>query len=177
MDTRRARILFTSLVSLVGVMAASASPVAAACALSAPASVNIGAPLAINGSGYPASTAVDVSITVDGGAPDEFTVQSDANGTFQISLTPEASDAGLTTVVATTGAACTAQAVIGVGVPAPTEAPGPAEPEAVAPPRTDALAAVPASTSAARGLPWLMAVALFVLGVVGLYATRPARSR
>jgi hypothetical protein len=179
MEARRARILIASIGISAMALAVWATPVAAACALSAPDTVDIGSPLVVEGSGFPASSTVDVSITVDGGTPDEFSVQTDASGGLLINLTPESSDAGLTTIVASSGAGCTVQVVVGVGVPAPTDAPvatgGTAE--ADSPPRTDA--ADPASMSSPFTLSpaWLLAGFLFLVGVGGLYATRPVRRR
>jgi hypothetical protein len=155
---------------------------AATCRLSAPAKVAIGTPLSIVGSGFPASSSVDVSLTIEGGSPDEFTAQSDASGAFQISLTPEAADAGKTTVVATAGAGCTAQVVFTVGTsnaaptPEPTEAPAGAGTEAN-PPKSDAAATVPAPTTGTPFAAWLVAVAVLAIGLGGLIATRPVRSR
>lgn len=181
MDARRVRILTGSVFAATLMLSAFAAPVAAACALNAPASVDIGSPLTIEGSGFPANATVDISITIEGGSPDEFTTASDATGAFAINFTPEAADAGLTTVAASGGSGCSVQSVIAVGIevaPAPV-APAPAatdEPGAEdAPPRTDGLEA-PVASSSASG-PWLLASVLFVLGLGGLYLTRPARSR
>ena len=78
MDTRRARTLAGSTFLLGLLVSALVSPVAAAeCALSAPATVKVGTPLAINGSGFPASSTIDVALTIEGGTPDAFTVTSD----------------------------------------------------------------------------------------------------
>ena len=111
----RARILSATLLGLGLLIPLSVVPATAAtCALSAPATVNVGTPLAIVGSGFPASTSIDISIGLEGATPDEFTVQSDGAGAFQISLTPEPADAGKTTVVATAGTTCSAQAVFTV---------------------------------------------------------------
>lgn len=185
MDARRARILVVAIFSvslLTPLLVASAA--AATCTLIAPARVAVGTPLAIAGSGFPASSSVDISLTLEGGLPDGFTVQSDAGGTFQISLTPEGADAGKTTIVATAGAGCTARFVFTVGgsavavTPAPTEAPASAAAGTDAtPPRSDASLTVPARTTAPPLTAWLVAVLILVIGVGGLIATRPARSR
>lgn len=183
MDARRARILVVTVFSVSLLTPLLVVPAAAAtCTLTAPATGAIGTPLAIAGSGFPASTSVDISLTIEGGSPDEFTAQSDANGAFQINLTPEAADEGTTTVVATAGAGCTAQVVFTVGdssatvTPEPTEAPAGAGAEAT-PPRSDAAATVPARTTGAPLTAWVVAVVMLAFGVGGLIATRPARSR
>lgn len=180
MDARRVRILVGSICSAGMLMSLLVTPAAAACALSAPDSVDIGSPLNIQGSGFPASTTVDVSITIEGGSPDEFTVQSDASGGFAIGLTPEAADTGITTVVASAGADCTAQTVIAVGVDVVAETPEPtAEAEGVgaAPPRSDGEDLGQDRAPGASTLPWLMGGLMFLLGIGGVYATRPARKR
>ena len=104
MDTRRARTMASSTFLLGLLVSVLVSPVAAAeCALSAPATVKVGTPLAINGSSFPASSTIDVALTIEGGTPDVFTVTSNAAGAFQISLTPEAADVGKTTARKTGG--------------------------------------------------------------------------
>ncbi len=187
MNVRRVRILVASTLSAGLLLPLFVTPVAAACALSAPASVDIGTILEIDGSGFASDAIVDVSIAIDGGTPDEFSVPADGNGAFVITFTPEAADMGVTTVIASTGADCTAEAVIGVGVGAPAEAPAPAETPASAEgsagsgagapaPRTDGLEAT-ASSGTSPSRPWLLAGVLFVIGLGGLFVTRPARSR
>jgi hypothetical protein len=107
-------------------LTAAAAPAAAAtCALSAPATINVGTPFSILGSGFPANTSVDVSMTLAGGTPDEFTVQSAADGGFQIDMTPEPQDAGKTTVVASVSGGCTATAVFTVVSLTPSATPKP----------------------------------------------------
>jgi hypothetical protein len=177
MAVRQTRILIGSILLAGFLLPAFAAPVAAACGLSAPASVAIGSLLEIHGSGFPADAIVEVSISIEGGASDEFTVPSDGNGAFVISFTPEAADTGLTTVTASTGAACTADAVIGVGVPAPTAPQGSESggTGAAAPP-TDGLGN-PGLGDTTSSRPWVLAGVLFVIGLGGLYLTRPARSR
>jgi hypothetical protein len=179
MNLRQLRIVVGSISSATLLLSVFVTPVAAACALSGPASVDIGSALTITGSGFPATTTVDVSMTVDGGSPDEFTVESDGVGGFAINLTPEAADAGLTTVVATAGAGCTAQVIIGVGVPAPavTAQPTSDAEAADAPPRTDADAITTSSAPASHPAAWLLAAIMILLGLGGLFATRPARNR
>jgi hypothetical protein len=186
MHGRRTRALITSAFLLSGVASVAVSPVAAAtCTLTAPASVSIGSTLTIDGSGFPASTAVDVSITIEGGSPDEFSAQSDATGAFQISLTPEAADAGMTTVVASAGAGCSAQVVVAVGTttgggtPEPTEAGAAgagAEPSGGQPPTTDGVSASQTAPASSGVAAWL-ALILLSAGIGGLLLTRPARSR
>lgn len=164
---------------------------AGSCALAAPTSVKVGDPLDILGSGFPASRTVDVSLKVQGGPGDAFTVQSDASGAFKISLTPEESDAGVTTLTATAGTTCSAAvtfAVRGANTPAPTPAPtatatsgsrGAAAGASAQPsraPRTDAVALTGGAGVPSR-LPWALGVLVLVLGLAGLAATRPARSR
>lgn len=185
MDARRPRILVVTIFSVLLATPLLVAPAAAAtCTLAAPATVAIGTPLAIVGSGFPASSTVDVSLTIEGGSPDQFTAQSDANGAFQINLIPEAADAGTTTVVATAGAGCTARVVFTVGAstaaatpePEPTEAGATADAEAPAP-RTDVAATVRAGATGAPLTAWLVAVLMLAVGLGGLIATRPARSR
>ena len=131
MDTSRIRIVAAPAFAVGLLVSLWVAPAAAAdCALSAPSTVKVDAPLAINGSGFPASSIVDIELTVEGGTTDQFSVQSDAAGGFQISLTPEAADAGRTTIVATAGSACSAQVVS--TVLGPNETPSA--------PRTDAVA-------------------------------------
>jgi hypothetical protein len=114
---------------------------------------------------------------MEGGSPDEFSVQTDASGSFQLSLTPEASDTGVTNVVATSGSDCTAHAVIAIGVEAVTEAPTGDGGAAEAPPRTDTGPTVPHPAHGAPSMPSLLAGALFLIGIVGVYITRPLRSQ
>ena len=174
MDTRRARTLAGSTFLLGLLVSALVSPVAAAtCALSAPPTVKIGTPLAIKGSGFPASSTIDVALTIEGGTPDAFTVTSNAAGAFQISLTPEAADLGKTTVVTTAGSTCSAKVTYTVISSAPVAA---ATSRPVAP-RTDA-ASLPGDRGPGERLDaWLLAVVVVVIGTFGLIATRPRRSR
>jgi hypothetical protein len=180
MDTSRVRILVGAIFGASLLLSVVVSPVAAACALSAPASVDIGGVLEIDGSGFPANAIVDVSIAIEGGSTDEFTTPADATGAFTISYTTEAADTGLTTVTASSGSACTADAVIAVGVEVVAETPEPTEEvdgADAAPPRTDGEGPMQDRGAGASTLPWLLASLLFLVGVGGVYATRPARGR
>jgi hypothetical protein len=169
------------LMALVVTPAASA---ATTCSLSAPTYGNVGSVLAIAGSGFPASTGVDVEITLDGSAFDSFAVQSDASGDFDLQLTPEVADIGVWTVDASAGSSCSAQAVIqvlGAGeTPAPEATPAPDGAAAGAgsgsPPRTDAIPG--ASQSPPAGVPialWAFGFLVFVSGIGGTLLTRPKR--
>lgn len=182
MDGRRGHKLTTG--ALAGILLAfvQAGPVAAAdCQLSAPASVEIGADLSIQGSGFPASSAVDITLSIEGGGSDELVAQTNADGQFSITLTPEVADRGLTTVVATAGSGCRAEVVIGVGVPAPTTEPGEstggAAGESDSPPRTDGLVGSTQPTGSMPLALWFLAGALIGLGLGSRYASRPSRVR
>ena len=177
MDTRRARILAGSTFVLGLLVSVLVSPVAAAtCALSAPPTVKIGTPLAIKGSGFPASSTIDVALTIEGGTPDAFTVTSDAAGAFQISLTPEAADLGKTTVVTTAGSTCSAKVTYAVISSAPVAPVAAATSRPVAP-HTDAVS-LPGDRGPGERLDaWSLAVVVVVIGTLGLVATRPRRSR
>lgn len=177
MDARRARNL-AGAVMLIGLLAAvTAGPTAAAgCALSAPAYANVGTPLTIEGSGFPASTSVDIAFSLDGSPADSFSVQSTDAGAIEIALTPEDADQGVTTVQASAGSACTATATY--TVLAAGETPGSTQPTATpAPvtgpgaPRTDTVAVVAASDWSAGGLS-VLAFVLIVAGAAGLLMTR-----
>jgi hypothetical protein len=182
MTAGRPRLVLAASLALVWLLPLSAAPVAAAtCTLSAPATVQVGDSLAIVGSGFPASSSVDISISLDGASPDEFAVQSDGAGAFQISLTPESADIGSTTVVATAGATCSARAVYVVsGTATPTPAPAASTPPksssggAGGPPRTDTVGAdaSPQPDVPVGGLS--LAILVVVLGLLGLLATRRA---
>lgn len=147
------------------------TPAAAAnCVLNAPGTVEVGAPLAIIGTGFPASSSIDIELAVEGGTADQFSVQSDAAGGFQFSLTPAAADVGKTKVVATAGSACSVQVISTVLGPNDT-------PSAPSAPRSDAAAPRgegPAGPPLNAGL---LAVLVMLLGMTGLIATRPTRSR
>ena len=153
MDARRARILVVTIFSVGLITQLSvASAAAATCTLTAPTTVAVGAHLPIVGSGFPASSNVDISVKPESGSSGEFAVQSDANGAFQISLTPEGADGAKTTVVATAGAGCTAQLVFAVGTSNVAITPDPTESGAGArtgAPRTDAAGDADTQTSGA----------------------------
>jgi hypothetical protein len=172
----RARVVAASglLASLLATVWA--APVAAACALSAPDYVNVGTELTIEGSGFPASTGVDIAFSIEGGAADAFTAQSDASGGLLIAFTPEAVDVGATTVTATAGSTCTAEVaytVLAAGEAPPSEPEPEATDEAVSQPtapRTDSVATSHAAGTANAG--WLLAIALVAIGSVGLVRIR-----
>ena len=185
MRGRRARVVAG--VALMGsLLAAWATPAAGAgCVLSAPAYVNVGTPLTVAGSGFPVSANVDVTITIAGGSPDGFSIQSDAAGAFQIVSTPEALDIGATTVAATSGASCTAQVnytVLAAGAtpppatPAPTDEPGTGDTggtgAAPGAPSTDAVSV--ASTGVALGN-WALAILIVTIGGASLLLRAPRR--
>lgn len=182
MVTRRTRILAGTTL-LLAVLAVTGAPTVAAadCALSAPEYVNVGTELAIEGSGFPASTSIDVDLAIEGGASDAFSVQSDANGSLQIALVPEDIDIGVTTVQATAGSTCTASVtytVLAAGAtppPAPTEEPGSATASEPTAPRTDMGSGMGGGGSA--GLPWILGLTLVGAGSAGLYLTRSPRRR
>lgn len=183
MDASRGRIV-VALALAVGLLSSTwVLPVMAAdCALSAPATGRVGTLLAIQGTGFPASSSVDIELTVAGGIADQFSVQSNASGTLEIALTPEPIDQGATTVVATAGSTCTAEVqftVLGDNEPAPTAEPADADAAASAgrgAPRTDAAPNNPGEAVPGQGA-WLVGAILLVLGVVGLLTTRPAEDR
>jgi hypothetical protein len=173
---------------LVSLLAAWATPAAAAaCALSAPAYINVGTQLTVAGTGFPASANVDITITVAGGSPDGFSIQSDAAGAFQIVSTPEALDIGATTVEAAAGSSCTARVtytVLAAGATPPPATPKPTDESgggdtggtgaAPGAPRTDAQGF--GSTGAGLGT-WALAFALVAIGGASLLLTRSPRRR
>lgn len=187
MDPRRNRITFAAILAWVILVGFAAVPVAAAggCSLAAPFALRVGEPLNVTGSGFPASTTVDVSLTLDGGSPDAFTVDSTAGGEIQISLTPEAADIGHTVVNASAGSACSATAeftVVGANAtlpPEPTAAPGDqsgtGSSGSGSPPRTDATTG--ATGNALPPTAWAIGILSLLIGIGGLVATRPARGR
>ena len=180
MHAGRLRALVSSIFVASGVILLAVVPGAAAtCTLTAPATAAIGSPLTISATGFPASAAVDISITVEGKTPDTFTTQSDAAGTFKINLQPEASDKGLTSVVASSGAGCTAQIEIAVGIPAstpePTDDSGVAAASGGPPPTTDAAPAL--AGAAGQGTAIWFGLLLLALGIGGLIVSKPVRSR
>lgn len=183
MVTRRTRVLAgTTLLLAVLVMTGVPTAAAADCTLSAPEYINVGTELAIEGSGFPASSSIDVDLTIEGGASDAFSVQSDADGALQIALVPEDIDIGVTTVQATSGSACTASVtytVLAAGATpplAPTEVPESGtggEPPA---PQTDAETGS-AADRPATSLPMILALLLAGIGSAGLVLTRSPRRR
>ncbi len=184
MDARRARLL-AGLTVLANLLAASlAAPTAAAdCTLSAPAYVNVGTQITIDGAGFPASAAVDISLKLQGGASDEFTVQSDGTGALQFAFTPEGLDIGVSTVQATSGSACNAEVTYTVLAAGAT--PPPATPEPANSSGTGAEPGAPPTDSDARativGAPavvsWGFVFSLVATGCLGLFLTRRARRR
>ncbi len=191
MDVRRIPMVGASLVvsGLLALLAAGPAGAASGCTLTAPATVRVGDPLNVAGKGFPASSDIDVALVVEGGSPDQFTVQSNATGDFQISLTPEEADAGKTTITANAGKVCSATVTLTVlgandAAPTPTAAPagsaGGAAGSRGTAPRTDTASGPSGpSGSSGGGLPimWVLAALSLAIGAVGLIATRPARSR
>jgi hypothetical protein len=174
MDARRARVIAGSAI-LLGVLAIGlAAPASAAdCALSAPAYVNVGTALSIEGSGFPASTSVDIALSIRAVDPDALPSER-RTGPLQIALTPEDIDIGETTVTATAGTACTASVTYTVLAAGAT--PPPATPEdAPTAPRTDGL--VVGGEGGAGGATGLLALILVALGGAGLFLTRSPRGR
>jgi hypothetical protein len=146
MDARRGRILIVTILSggLLTLLWA-ASSTAASCTLSAPASVQVGQTFALVGSGFPASSSVSISMTVEGSAPIVFPKHVDTTGAFQVSLTPGASDTGKMTIVATAGTVCTEHVTVTVGTSKGASTPAPTKAIAAATPKT---AATPAPSHA-----------------------------
>ena len=178
MDALRGRILVASAFVAVLLGMTLVAPVAAAeCALTAPATGRVGIVFAVDGSGFPASATIDIELTVEGGNADEFSIQSDPSGAFEISLTPEAVDEGETTIIASAGSTCTAQItfeILGENEPAPTaeptaEATAAASPDA---PRTDVVRGSHIDGEDGQGA-WSGGLFLMMLGVLGLLASRP----
>jgi hypothetical protein len=169
-------------IGLAGLLSmALAGPTAAAeCALSAPESVSIGSVLAIDGTGFTASSMIDVAVTLDGQAADAFPASSDATGAIHLSLTPEATDAGRTTFVATDPGGCSAQATTYVLGPGQTVPPGP-EPAGTG---AHAAAGAPSTDATARpfalwtaGTTGALAAVLVVVGLAARAVSRPAGRR
>jgi hypothetical protein len=185
MVARHVRILVGSVFSASLLACSLVAPAAAAeCVLIAPATANVGSPMTIQGTGFPASSDVDIALSVQGGPSDAFAVQSSASGELHISLTPEEAEAGLTTMTATAGSTCTAQVVftvLGAGeTPPPTSEPdGSAAGEGAEPtvPRTDLSSVQGESTAFLSGSAWFLALLILVVGAWGLIAGRSARSR
>ena len=170
------------------------SAAAATCAISAPTSVNVGSGVTISGSGFPAGSSVGITVKINNGDPDSFSVAADATGAFTMQLTTEASDIGRTSVKASVAGGCSDQlvyAVVDPNAPPPPATPEPASGGAAAggaagtgavadesgPPRTDAaMSAADAPTSTASLL-LVVGVLVFVIGFGGLVTTRPAPRR
>ena len=173
MDVQRARVLSAIIVGIALLVSLFAVPASAAgCSLSAPFAVRVGDPVDIVGSGFPASTTVDVSLTLNGGTPDELTVDSSQDGGFHINLTPEAADTGTTVVQAKAGTTCTATVTMTVVAanatlpPEPTASPQAEGPgDSGTPPRTDAAARSTATTSGVAPTTWVMAILILVVGL------------
>lgn len=180
MDARRVRILVGPGIAAGLLAILLAVPASAAdCALTAPAAINVGDPLTIEGSGFPGSVAVHIGLSIDGAAADAFPVQSDSSGSLQITLTPESADIGTTTVVATAGSTCTAEVtyiVVAAGEPLPQPTPEPAtggtDPTA---PRTDATN-LPGGQGG-TGIAAALALLLLTVGATGLLLTRAGGRR
>ena len=172
----------------IGLLASSGGQVLAAgsCALSAPASVRVGDQVVIRGTGFPAATAVDVTLSIAGGSPDALSVQSDPAGGLAITLTPEPADVGTTTVTARAGSACSATTkftVVGAAGAAPTPEPTPAASLAApssAPstaPRTDAVAVAARLPGTGDPSPWLLALICLGVGLGSLAFGRQRQAR
>jgi hypothetical protein len=188
MNARRIPIVSAALLALglagsvVGVVGAAGS-----CALSAPPSVRVGEPLKIDGTGFPTNTTVDVTLSVQGGGSDAFSVKSNASGAIQISLTPEAAYVGVTPVKATAGSICSATVTLTVlaangGAPAPaasaaTGAAAEATPRSSRAPRTDTMPANGATPARWPPNAWVLALACIGLGLGSLLVARPTQRR
>jgi hypothetical protein len=186
MDPKRIRISAAAIAAyavLVGLVALPANG-ANGCTLTAPFAVRVGDALNITGSGFPATTTVAVSLTIDGGTPDAFTVDSNAGGDISIGLTPETADIGHTKVVATAGAVCAATVeftVVGANATLPPEPTAPPAGGSGAgggdtAPRTDSAPSSSEQTPWPASA-WLLGVLSLLIGIGGLVATRPARGR
>jgi hypothetical protein len=181
----RARILSATILGLGLLIPIYVLPATAAtCALSAPGTVLVGSPLAILGSGFPASSSIDISIGLEGATADQFAVQSDGAGAFRINLTPEPADVGTTTVVATAGTTCSAQAVFSVTgttaspTPESTAPPGGSGTDASGPPpRTDAAIIVADKAANVPSSGWALALLTLLIGLSGALLTRRAGRR
>ena len=169
-----------------------AGVLAAECALTGPHAVHVGDALSIEGTGFPASSSVSITVAIAGGSADQFSVQSSTAGVIAVSLTPDSLDEGTMTVTAESGSNCSAQAelaVVAAGAtlppePAPTEGAGVAGEGAAGEgaagegtagegaPRTDT--GIP---SAVTGTAWLFAGLLLVMGAFGLMFGRSPRRR
>jgi hypothetical protein len=181
MDVGRARVLAAAGLMVGTLLAISAGPAAGAeCSLSAPSYVNVGTPVTIEGEGFPASSDIDISVSIEGGASDAFSIQSNAGGTLAIALTPEAIDIGVTTIAATAGSVCTAQVTYTVLASGQTPPPATPTPDdsalgsAPGAPQTDANE--PGGIAEGQGTPpWMLALWLVGAGIAGLLLTRSTR--
>jgi hypothetical protein len=125
---------------------------------------------------------VDIEISVQDGGSDEFSVQSDATGHLEISLTLETIDLGVTTVRASAGSACSAQTTYTVLAAGATPPPAPAEPPSdssgtggESAPRTDAALGFPGTIGQSGN--WAFGLILIALGGLGHLVTRAPRRR
>jgi hypothetical protein len=183
MQVRRYAIL-SGLALAIGIGWATASVVAAAgtCSLSAPSSVRVGELLEVEGFGFPASSSVAITFTVGGKQTDSLTLQANSDGGLHLSFTPEAADAGATTIAARAGSACSASVVVSILGPNDTAPPvaSPAGGTDAArgstpsrAPTTDAVAGDPARPETPLALP--LAFLLLAIGLAGRLIARPRR--
>lgn len=170
MVAKAARVLGLTIgAAVLAVLSALPALGATTCTLTAGAVAPIGAPFTVSGAGFPGSTGVDVRVATAGASTDEFAVQTDASGAFQISLTPESVDTGEARVEASSGS-CTASVRFLVGEPPlASDAPRATTGAAGDTPRTDTAGPV---GERASWLPWLVALGLLMTGAVGLTVTR-----
>jgi len=95
--------------------------------------VEIGEEVLIEGTGFPFNTSVEITYSVGGTSIGSESVMSDATGTFETSVIPQAGEEGLWTVTADVVQACTAEtgylvvAAPATPTPSPTPAPTPVE--------------------------------------------------
>ena len=157
MNARRIRTLVGSAFILSFLGFPVAAPVGAAgCTLTAPATVEVGDTLAVEGTGFPPNAIVAFTVTATGEPPNQSNVQADGSGRLQVYL--EADTVGLVTVAAAAGSSCSAQVTFTTTGAAPTATPTPtptASPRPTASPTPTATGAVAGaqatqSTSAPR---------------------------
>jgi hypothetical protein len=190
MDARRIRNSMAAIVVFALIAVAATTPAAAAdgCSIVAPYALRVGDPLSIVGAGFPASTTIDVSMTLADGSTDSFTVDSNATGGFQISLTPENADIGTTTIVASAGTTCSATAaytVVGASAtlpPEPAATAGSDQPtggsgDGATAPRTEMAGMSLTGRDSNWQTAWGVSFISLLIGLGGLIATRPARNR
>ena len=95
--------------------------------------VETGEEVLIEGTGFPFNASVEITYSVDGTSIGSESVMSDATGTFETSVIPQAGEEGLWTVTADVAQACTAEtgflvvAAPATPTPSPTPAPTPVE--------------------------------------------------